>query len=274
MKTRSEKHFMFVNNRIVHNSKIHNIILNALNKIGIKKGISYVIFVQVPEFFIDINIHPQKTDVRFLSNSIFDFIYTTISKDLSVAPQHHQYCHTEFYKVEYIGVVYNRYILGTNGKDLFIVDAHAAHERIVAEDLKKNHYAMQSLIVPIEIHLTEDQENTIHNKCLQKIFQYEITNHVLIIHAVVDCLQYTESDFVNMIYAVLNSNETMESILYDSLHTYGCISSFRHCHHLSVNDCTKILEKLFECENGSFCNHGRSTFLKWNLEDLNRQFER
>lgn len=80
--------YFFVNNRIVKDKLIISAIKNALTLENRTEDASYVLFLQLPQQEVDINVHPQKFEVRFAnSREIYDFISGVIVHTLRVSEQ-------------------------------------------------------------------------------------------------------------------------------------------------------------------------------------------
>ncbi len=75
---------VFINDRFVYNQTISSAISNAYSSYLMKRQYPfYVLNVKMPTEFVDVNVHPNKTDVRFLNNQIvYGSIYSVISKVL------------------------------------------------------------------------------------------------------------------------------------------------------------------------------------------------
>ncbi|QCI19078.1 DNA mismatch repair endonuclease MutL [Buchnera aphidicola] len=72
--------YCYINNRFVYNNIISNAVLNAYYEFtGVKTNRSFILYINIPPYEIDINIHPSKSQVRFhKSNKIYDFVYNSI----------------------------------------------------------------------------------------------------------------------------------------------------------------------------------------------------
>ena len=82
-----KKQFTFVNQRIVKNKRIRAKIKNAYSSLIPKNSQPpFIIFLELPENTIDVNIHPQKTEVKFLEENkiyqaVFEAIQTALAKN-------------------------------------------------------------------------------------------------------------------------------------------------------------------------------------------------
>ncbi|MBO5927620.1 MAG: DNA mismatch repair endonuclease MutL [Clostridia bacterium] len=75
---------VFINDRYVVNQTVSSAILNAYSSYLMKRQYPfYVLNIQLPTEFVDVNVHPNKTDVRFLNNQVvYGSLYSVVSKVL------------------------------------------------------------------------------------------------------------------------------------------------------------------------------------------------
>jgi DNA mismatch repair protein MutL len=67
--------FIFVNSRIIMNKQLHSIITNYFNQLGLRIQTDYILFINTPSINLDVNIHPHKTQIKFLNiNEILSLI--------------------------------------------------------------------------------------------------------------------------------------------------------------------------------------------------------
>ncbi|MBR3961329.1 MAG: DNA mismatch repair endonuclease MutL, partial [Clostridia bacterium] len=59
--------------------------------------------------------------------------------------------------IEYIGCVFNTYIVAAKGDEVYFIDKHAAHERILFEKFSKEKIEVQSLLAPVSVTLTKEE---------------------------------------------------------------------------------------------------------------------
>ena len=69
--------FLFVNNRIIHDRAIHGFIKQQIQKLApLDMGHGYCFFIDVPKRMLDVNVHPNKTTVKFMGQAI---VYSILS---------------------------------------------------------------------------------------------------------------------------------------------------------------------------------------------------
>ena len=178
------------------------------------------------------------------------------------------------------------YIISETEEGIIIVDQHAAHERIVYESLKKDYYEnkikTQLLLIPIILNLDnlviKDYEKKFENlgKFGLKIDAFG-SNSVIVreIPALVsDC------NVKNLVDAVINdmANEdslnSLETEVNKICSTIACHGSIRSGRKLEVEEMNDLLRKMENTKNSGQCNHGRPTFIKLNIVEIEKLFGR
>ena len=61
----------------------------------------------------------------------------------------------------YLGQLFNLFLVFEHGSDLMLIDQHAAHERIIFDELVNKKPEIQELLVPLDLHLEREQEHTL-----------------------------------------------------------------------------------------------------------------
>ncbi len=178
------------------------------------------------------------------------------------------------------------YILAENVEGLVLVDMHAAHERVMYEQLKKdmqNHKVIaQPLLVPITVNLSEREANAIENhpdlfhKVGMKVER--MGQETVAVREVPELLR--ASNLVQMIRDIasdLISNEKssrLEDHVHHILGTMACHAAVRANRRLTVPEMNALLRAMETTEHSGQCNHGRPTWMKLSLDDLDKLFLR
>ncbi len=183
------------------------------------------------------------------------------------------------------------YILAENEKGLIIVDMHAAHERILYEQLKKTfHTAIQnktipntqSLLVPYTISLEPELIEAVekHHTTLNQLgFSIEVIGpNAIAVRAIPAMLQ--NSDIICLVTAMLEDfscmerSDKIEARINQILATISCHTAVRANEKLSVEEMNLILRQIEQTERGGQCNHGRPTWIYRSLKELDSLFKR
>jgi DNA mismatch repair protein MutL len=182
--------------------------------------------------------------------------------------------------------LHNIYILAQNEEGLILVDAHAAHERINYERLKdtyhENQVSSQTMLVPLALSLNQTEINCMESsfEVLQKLgidFTRSGPDQVLI-RAIPVLLQGADIEqLIRDIIADLlecDNYDTVTENISKILSTIACHSSVRAGRRLSIEEMNSLLRKLEQTPRGDQCGHGRPTWVKFTIEDLDRLFLR
>ena len=182
--------------------------------------------------------------------------------------------------------LFKNFIVAQNDNELVIVDQHAAHERILYERLKSQKYdqgiAIQELLVPEIVEFTSVEVDAIIEKqsmmkqlgleierfgpssiCIRGIpaILGEICPKTLLI----DLLEDLEN---------LNSLESLEDKIDNVFSSMACHGSVRSGRILKYEEMDVLLREMEKTPNSDQCNHGRPTYLKLDLEKINKLFGR
>jgi len=221
----------------------------------------------------------------------FEIISTPINRDFEELQKnaHVQETDNEInYKGNFIikGQVLSTYIIAETDNGMILVDQHAAHERIVYEQLKKtslnSNMQSQTLLMPetLELNFKEaDLLSSISEELLQYGFDIEpfggTTFIIKSIPAIID--EKETSPFILEILDSLVDRKTSSlknKWLEDVLILMACHSAIRANHKLNIQEMEQLLIDLEKCENPLHCPHGRPTMIKWGKKDMEKMFKR
>jgi DNA mismatch repair protein MutL len=180
----------------------------------------------------------------------------------------------------------NIYIIAENSEGLILVDMHAAHERVIYEKLKQNFYhkknLAQPLLIPITVTLSEREADTVENA-----MEYFTALQMKIDRISKECIvvrevpyELRQGDMVVLIQDMisdLSMNDTttqFEEKALQSLGTMACHAAVRANRQLSIQEMNALLRAMENTEHSGQCNHGRPTWLKLSLKDLDKLFLR
>ena len=182
---------------------------------------------------------------------------------------------------------HNTYIISQTLDSIVIVDQHAAHERIVMEKLKadlasEQHVATQILLIPevVDLSLQEKTrllENAPHFEKLGLVVEDFGPKAVLVreIPALI-----SGADVQKLIHDL--SEEMSEwggaFSLTEKLHrvcaTIACHGSVRAGRNLNIDEMNRLLRDMEKTEHSGQCNHGRPTYVKLKIADIEKLFDR
>ena len=185
-----------------------------------------------------------------------------------------------------IGQLKGAYILAENDDGLVVVDMHAAHERVLYEELKAqqrgNDMIRQRLLMPetMDVGIEDAELVEIHNDALQVSgLVVERSGPTSVTLREVPALLSTE-DLKPLLSDVLDElrvhgqSDAVQSREDQIFATMACHNAIRFNRRLTLDEMNALLRKMEVTENAGQCNHGRPTFRTQSLEDLDRKFLR
>ncbi len=185
-----------------------------------------------------------------------------------------------------IAQLHGIYILAQNLDGLVIVDAHAAHERTIYEQLKQSMAAenvqSQPLLLPQEITVSESQADLVEQHLDTLISMGMSVDRTgpaqLSIRAVPAMLANSDAEALlnDMIadLATSGSSEQIGQAVDDLLATAACHASVRANRRLTIEEMNMLLRQMEITERSDQCNHGRPTWTCLTIQDLDRLFSR
>lgn len=370
---------VFVNGRNI-SSKVVNAAINEASKTWFMKGKfpSLVINLEIPLNLVDVNVHPQKTEVRFWDDQIvFRAVYhsliealetgataikgqfeskknntveplvlnekqeTTVSTakqtEFDYQPQstnslqtEYNYTNERLYPVEQaqafikyqdqtseksedqttnlsqitnedttselayllearlIGQVFQTYILLEFQDNFIIIDQHAAHERIIYEQLrdhyqesKKEPFPKQLLLTPLSMELTAHELSLVEENLAEFEhlgFELDIFGDNTILIRTVPSMIRDVKDPISAIQVLVDSlvdQSFFREDKYDQiLHGISCKAAVKANDNLSFSEMKQLLNDLISLKNPFHCPHGRPLIINLQQTDLEKLFKR
>jgi DNA mismatch repair protein MutL len=178
------------------------------------------------------------------------------------------------------------YILAQSAEGLIVVDMHAAHERITYERLKQhfnaNTIASQPLLVPLSLAVSSREADLAENDTgffRQLGFELErMGPETLLVRAVPALLGQAKAEAlvrdVLADLAVHGSTRRIEETQNELLATMACHGSVRAGRTLTLPEMNALLRDMEATERAGQCNHGRPTWTRLTLGDLDKLFLR
>ena len=182
-----------------------------------------------------------------------------------------------------VGELYNSYLLVEQGEEAFLIDKHAAHERILFEKLKANQEAISSqmLLKPIPCSLSADAAAVLlENKALLEELGFEIDpfgdNTVLLRQIPMDlgpdeALQTAESLAADLLSG---RREKKENLRDELLHTIACKAAIKAGWHTDQRELLVLAKEVMAREDLKYCPHGRPICITLSKKQLEKQFKR
>jgi DNA mismatch repair protein MutL len=182
-----------------------------------------------------------------------------------------------------LGQVGGNYIIAEGPDGMYLIDQHAAHERVLYEKLLNQFHSgnldQQRLLDAIVVELTPEQLSTLE-QCHDDLsgLGFEIEDFgsgsvaVRAIPAIMRGRNITEN--LQLILEEIASGGRGDSVFDSLVISAACHSSIRAGQTLTLPEMRELIVQLERCSSPRACGHGRPTMLLMSQEDLARQFER
>ena len=344
---------ILVNGRVIKNIDLNRCLIDCYHTYIPKDKFPMIVLnIDVDPILIDINIHPQKMDIKFSKlDSLKELITKVISsklKEILLVPHANIRDLNTIYEVEDsfnnnivdykiedktdekdnvlkkeelsfdfdndskitgdkteeiveeekneeseyrikemipVGIVHKTYIIAENSSGMYIIDQHAAAERInyekVLNALLKDNYNIIDLLVPIRLEYPKDEFIRIkeHMDILKSIgiSLEEFGDNTFIVrsHPTWFFEGYEKEAIEKIIAITLEKGEfDKEKFIYKTASTMACKMSIKANDFIDLNSAKILLDNLRRCENPFTCPHGRPTIITYSNYDLERLFKR
>lgn len=189
----------------------------------------------------------------------------------------------QFARLRVIGQYANTYILCDAGDGLVVIDQHAAHERVVFEQLKQGGPVLsQRLLVPETVELGFREADALAGILPElTAFGLEVEpfgGATFVIKSVPSML--AQGSMARLVGEIaekrvrVGQKDTLERSVDDCLILMACHGAIRAGQALSPKEIAHLLAELDGCADPSFCPHGRPTWIRWSTGSLERAFKR
>lgn len=186
----------------------------------------------------------------------------------------------------HIGNLFLQYILLEDNveKSLYILDHHAAHERInyekLIKDYEKNNIPTQNLISGFLVELTNNEFDlviSIKDKLNSVGIEIEeFGDYSIIIRSIPAYIENIDPE--RLIRDIIDSSNKLEHSIYDidpyTIMKKACSASIKTGDNVSKLDVVKLIEMLDKCNMPFTCPHGRPTLVKITKNQLDKEFFR
>lgn len=188
-------------------------------------------------------------------------------------------------RIRMIGQVFDTYWLAEFDDNFYIIDQHAAHEKVYYERLVKkfreNSIDSQYLTPPLIVSLNMQEEEVLNaNKDYFEQFGFEIEHfggREYCISAVPSNLYgLTEEELFLEMLDHLDSDNSKDAldIFASRLATMACKAAVKGNNRLSMEEAEKLLDELMTLENPYHCPHGRPTIISMTKTEMEKKFKR
>jgi DNA mismatch repair protein MutL len=336
--SRSDIRF-FVNRRSINNRALLHALTAAYGEMLTKGRFPLaIIFLEVPAELVDVNVHPQKLEVRFQDErAVHDLVFRAVKKTLDKefaatleksvknqasypiirpistiresAPEYQpsstvqdlvlrqlfsaqpvetapltdasggiKTLEANFYQL------FNTYILTQSGQELLIVDQHAAHEKILYEQILKSlnsqsNVSSQKLLFPetLELSAPEFQELQNNSDLFDRLgFEIQTLGGRTIMVSALPALSKNRTSLLlkQVLDEILTQNQEKREQHQIIASALACRSAVKSGDVLTLAEMRALLKNLLSLDRPQVCPHGRPTLIRIPLSEIERRFGR
>ncbi|MBI4845088.1 MAG: DNA mismatch repair endonuclease MutL [Candidatus Omnitrophica bacterium] len=332
--------YIFVNNRPVTDKTVTHALIQGYHGFIMEKQFPCVfIFINIPLDMVDVNVHPNKREVRFRQAAALHDIIVKVVRDVLTdknilprlgkesdngpeqltqdgiyknnkpfgggytfmsAPQNSGYAAEKTAQPLFWGKddfsakaqspafqqANNTYIIIPDEKGVLFIDQHAAHERIIFDEIKKQFdrkkVEKQKLLLPVTLHL--DREQSLVLEEYKDFFQaagFEVENfgeNTYIVNTYPSVLD--KADISEQLEKIISQIAELEINPKDQaqfswfLASVACHCAVRANEKLSQEKAAALISRLWQTDAPYTCPHGRPTMINITWPELEKRFKR
>lgn len=187
--------------------------------------------------------------------------------------------------MEIVGQVHGTYIIAQNENGMFMIDQHAAQERIKYEYFREKigevTNEVQNLLIPLTFHFSKDEQMIIdqYKDELDKVGVHleHFGGHDYIVNSYPVWFPKEEAEEIikDMIELVLKHKSVdVKKIREDAAIMMSCKKSIKANHYLKNNEMADLIDQLREAEDPYTCPHGRPIIINFSNYELEKLFKR
>ena len=272
------RYYFFVNHRAVRNRTLYRAVRDALPG----EGGMVLLFLDIVPSTIDVNIHPAKTEVRFRDDlSVYDLVRGALQRRVRPAWEHSEhvaeqetaYPQQTTHLFSLIGQIEKTFLLTTAEEHLYILDQHAAEERVLYEQLQSGAVQRRELIAPQVVTVAPDERGFLeakHEEILQCGFTVESFGpQVIALRTVPDFIHPKEASilFSRWVVRVRQYGEDFHQAL-------SCVAAVKAGQELTREEQSRLLERWRQTANPHACAHNRPVYFRLALDEVRRKIGR
>lgn len=190
----------------------------------------------------------------------------------------------DFKDLEYIGVIFRTYILAADYDCFYLIDQHAAHERIFYEKLLEEYNSKdkpsQQLLLPLSFNASAgavSAEASWINEISELGYKVEFFgNNTYIVREVPAFMELSEAEaFLEDFFIALDDRPDLtDKRVLEKIIMRSCRSAVKGGDMLSEDEIQSLMRDLADCINPFSCPHGRPTFIRMTKYEIEKLFKR
>jgi DNA mismatch repair protein MutL len=272
------RYYFFVNYRAVRNRTLYRAVRDALPG----EGGMVLLFLDIAPAFVDVNMHPAKSEVRFRDDlSVYDLVRGALQRRTQPAWLHSErvaepqttYEQSPTAHFSLLGQIEKTFLLMMAEEHLYILDQHAAEERVLYELLQSGAVQSRHLIAPQVVTLSVDEQRfveTNQSEILRCGFTVESFGpQVIALRTVPDFINPKEASmlFSRWLVRVRQHGEDFHQAL-------SCVAAVKAGQELGYDEQARLLARWWQTGNPHACAHNRPVYFRLALDEVRRKIGR
>lgn len=305
---------LYLNKRNIKNQILTNSADQAFKgATGIGKYGFFILNLEMPANYYDVNVHPTKIEVRFNDeDKLYKVFYHAIKSAMlnsefldnnEKEQKKENYIENELEfltnkfqneapaelinrenkrKIEYkyIGILFRTFIVIEIGNDMFLIDQHAGHERILYEQIKenyKNHIQNNSqlMLIPEVFNLSHKEIEFVKENIelfRNTGFDIELFGEDSVKISGIPDIEYKVNKnrmFLDVLDEMITTERTaIKDVEERFIATIACKAAVKANMDLTRQEVDNLIQRLLKLKNPFTCPHGRPTTIKFSKEEL------
>ncbi|CAH2213614.1 DNA mismatch repair endonuclease MutL [Tepidibacter aestuarii] len=194
-----------------------------------------------------------------------------------------EYYNEKLNDLNIVGTIFNTYIICQSKESIFLIDQHAAHERVVYEDylakFKTENISSQILLKPMIMELSNKDMLIIEDKLdIFMKFGFEVElfgDNSIIVRSVPNIFGIPESenfilDIIDNIDKLFNNYDFKK----EQIASMACKSAIKANDRIENIEINTLIAKLKRCNNSYTCPHGRPVIVEMTKKEIEKMFKR
>ena len=305
---------LYLNKRNIKNQILTNSADQAFKgATGIGKYGFFILNLEMPANYYDVNVHPTKMEVRFNDeNKLYKVFYHAIKSSMlngefldndEKEQKKETYIENELefltnkfkndtpvelinreiqreIEYKYVGILFRTFIIIEIGEDMFLIDQHAGHERILYEQIKenyKNHIQNNSQLMLIpEVYNLSHKEIEFLKENIELFrntgFDIELFGEDSVKISGIPDIEYKVNKnrmFLDVLDEMLTTERTaIKDVEERFIATVACKAAVKANMDLTRQEVDSLIQRLLKLKNPFTCPHGRPTTIKFSKKEL------
>ena len=305
---------LYLNKRNIKNQILTNSADQAFKgATGIGKYGFFILNLEMPANYYDVNVHPTKMEVRFNDeNKLYKVFYHAIKSSMlngefldndEKEQKKETYIENELefltnkfkndapvelinrenqreIEYKYVGILFRTFIIIEIGEDMFLIDQHAGHERILYEQIKenyKNHIQNNSQLMLIpEVYNLSHKEIEFVKENIELFrntgFDIELFGEDSVKISGIPDIEYKVNKnrmFLDVLDEMLTTERTaIKDVEERFIATVACKAAVKANMDLTRQEVDSLIQRLLKLKNPFTCPHGRPTTIKFSKNEL------